>query len=128
MKEWSVSWKSSKSPRKQRKYRFTAPIHVKRKFLSCHLASDLRKKYARRNIVAVVGDKAKVVRGEYKGHSGKVELVNSRKGKISVSGIDISKKDGTKSNYFFAPASLVITELNLDSKNRNNLLKRKSEK
>jgi len=32
-KIFSTHWKASKQPRKQRKYRAKAPLHIKRKFL-----------------------------------------------------------------------------------------------
>ena len=44
-KKFSESWKSSKQVRKQRKYRYNAPLHIKQKFVNVHLAKELRKKY-----------------------------------------------------------------------------------
>ncbi|MCW1309534.1 MAG: 60S ribosomal protein L26, partial [Candidatus Nanoarchaeia archaeon] len=38
MKYWSKKWKSSKKPSKQRKYRYNAPLHIRRKFLSVNLS------------------------------------------------------------------------------------------
>jgi ribosomal protein uL24 len=51
MKEaFSKKWKSSKQPRKQRKYRHIAPINIVRKFLSSPLSKELKIKYNKRNI------------------------------------------------------------------------------
>lgn len=44
----SVSWKSSKKVRKQRKYRFNSPLHIKHEMLASHLSKELRKKYSKR--------------------------------------------------------------------------------
>ena len=43
--EWSPGWKSSVQPRKQRKYRMNAPLHVKRKFMSAKLDKTLRERF-----------------------------------------------------------------------------------
>ena len=49
-KTHSTKWKASKQPRKQRKYRFNAPLHISGKFLSTHLSPELREVYKRRSI------------------------------------------------------------------------------
>ena len=49
-KEWSAHWKASTQPRKQRKYRWKAPLHVLGDFVRAHLSKDLRKKYGTRNL------------------------------------------------------------------------------
>lgn len=126
MKAWSKSWKSSKKARKQRKYRFNAPLHIKRKFVSSHLSKELRQKYNRRNVTVNKGDKVKVVRGQFKGHVGKVEEMNIKNSKIFISGIEIQKRDGSKTRYPIHPSNVIITELNLDDKKRNMRLDKKN--
>ena len=49
--QFSKSWKSSKQPRKQRKYIAKAPLHIKRKLMGVNLSKELRKKHGKRNIV-----------------------------------------------------------------------------
>ena len=49
-KDYSSKWKASKQPRKQRKLRANAPLHVKHKMMSSNLDKELRKKYEKRNI------------------------------------------------------------------------------
>ncbi|MEK6867369.1 MAG: 60S ribosomal protein L26, partial [Nanoarchaeota archaeon] len=44
-KEWSAHWKASTQPRKQRKYRWKAPLHVLVNFVREHLSKDLRKNW-----------------------------------------------------------------------------------
>lgn len=116
--KFSLSWKSSKLVRKQRKYRANAPLHIKQKFVSVHLAKDLRKKYNTRSFKVRKGDTVKVLTGQFTGKSGKVEKVMLRRSKLNIENIQISKKDGTKAYYPINPSNVMITELNLDDKLR----------
>ena len=125
MKEFSASWKSSKKPRKQRKYRFRAHLHTKRKFVHSHLSKDLRKKYSKRSIGLRKGDKVRIMRGQFKKHEGRIERVELKSSRVFVNGIESTKKDGTKKLLPLQPSSLMITELNLDDKLRQKLLEKK---
>ena len=71
------------------------------------------------------GDKVKVMRGQFKKKEGKVEQVNLKKTLIYVEGIEITKKDGTKTRYPIHPSNLMVTELNIDDKMRQKSLERK---
>ncbi|MBS3098181.1 50S ribosomal protein L24 [Candidatus Woesearchaeota archaeon] len=124
-KEFSINWKRSKIPKKQRKYRYMAPLHIKQKFLHVHLSKELKKKYNRRNLGLKKGDKVKMVRGQFKKQMGKVDRIDLKRTKVYISGIEIIKKDGSKTNYPIDPSNLVITELNLDDKMRQKILDRK---
>jgi len=123
--KFSSSWKKSKQPRKQRKYRYNAPLHVKQKFVSTHLSKELRKKYKKRNVNLRKGDSVKVMRGQFKNKSGKVDEVDVKKTSVYVEGIETVKRDGTKSRYPIHPSNLIITEVNLDDKMRNKIIGRK---
>jgi len=123
--EFSKTWKSSTQPRKQRKYRVNAPLHLKNVFMSAHLSKELIKKYGKRSIVVRKGDTVKAARGQFKGKSGKVEKVSRQKERIFVNGMDIAKKDGSRSMYPIHPSNLIITELILDDKKRVKSLERK---
>ena len=96
--KFSKNWKSSKQPRKQRKYLANAPLHIRKKFLSINLSKDLRKKHEKRNIPVRKGDVIKVMRGKFKKKQGKVTEVNTKTSKISIEGIQIKKQDGSKVN------------------------------
>jgi large subunit ribosomal protein L24 len=119
MKTWSKAWKSSKKARKQRKYRFNAPLHIKRKFVASHLSKELRSKYKMRSIGIIKGDKVKVVRGQFKGHNGKIDRIDTKLCKIYISGIDVTRKDGSKAFFTIHPSNVIVTELNLEDKKRN---------
>ncbi len=127
-KEFSTHWKSSKQPRKQRKYRYNAPLHILNKFMSVHLSKDLRKKYGVRNVGIRKGDKVKIVRGQFKGKSGKVEKVILKKTKVFVEGVQLTSKTGNKSSYPIHPSNLILLELNLSDKKRKEKLEKKEKK
>ena len=122
---FSLSWKASKQPRKQRKYAYNAPLHIKRKMLAANLSELLKDKYKKRNIPVRKGDKVKVMRGQFRGKEGKINRVFLKKTKVYIEGIEIIKKDGTKTPYPIHPSNLMITELNLDDKYRKEALSRK---
>ena len=124
-KDFSAGWGNSKKPSKQRKYRINAPLHIKQKFVHCHLSKELRKKYNKRNIGLKKGDTVKIARGQFKKHIGKVDRIDLKKTRVYVSGVEITKKDGTKTTYPIHPSNLIITEMNIDDKMRQKIIGRK---
>ena len=125
MKIFSKAWNRSKNPRKQRKYRLTAPLHVKHKLVGSLLSKELRKKYGKRNMGVRKGDKVKIMRGKFKKLEGKIERINLKKIKVFISGVELTKKDGSKKMLAVHPSKIMITELNLDDKLRRQALERK---
>jgi len=124
-KKFSTKWEGSRQPRKQRKHRANAPLHIRHKMISANLSKELRKKYGKRNFPLHKGDKIKVMVGEFKKRTGKIETVDLKKLRVSLEGINRTKKDGTKVAVYFNPSNLQITELNLDDKKRKESLERK---
>lgn len=123
-KAFSTNWNSSKSVSKQRKFRFQAPLHIKQKFLSGHLSKELRAKYGLRAVQIRTGDKVKVMRGQFRGRENKVERVDVKESKIYITGIERSKKDGSKSHIPVIPSNVLVTDLNLDDKKRKEKLEK----
>lgn len=123
--EWKSSWKSSSQPRKQRKYRANAPLHVKRNFMSSNLSKELRKNNPKRSILIKKGDKVKILRGQFKGKVCKVEKVLTKHERLYLEGIQVVKKDGNKVFYPIHPSKVQIIELNLNDKARKKSLERK---
>jgi large subunit ribosomal protein L24 len=117
-KKFSTKWKSSKQPRKQKKYLANAPLHIKRKLLGVNLAKDLRKKYGRRNIVVRKGDVVRIMRGKFKKKQGKIIEIKTKTGRIYIEGIQHKKIDGSKVSVPLKSSNLQIIELNLDDKKR----------
>ena len=75
-KKFSTKWKSSKQPRKQRKYRYNAPLHIKQKFIRAIFSKELRAKHQKRNFNLKKGDRVRVLRGQFRKHEGKIERIN----------------------------------------------------
>lgn len=117
--KFSKSWKSSKQPRKQVKYRANAPLHIKGRFLNIMLSKELKKKFGKNSVRVRKGDKVRILRGQFKKKEGKVERVSVKHCKVYVTGIEIIKKEGSKSLYALEPSNLMIIELNLDDKKRS---------
>ena len=125
MKKFARSWKSSKKPKKQGKYRANAPLLIKQKLVHIHLSKDLRQKYNTRSLAPKKGDKVKIMRGEHKGKNAKVSKVDLKKSKIFVEGIEAVKKDGNKSLIPIDPSNIMLIEYNLDDKKRKKIIERK---
>ena len=117
-KKWSKFWKSSVQTRKQRKYKFNAPLHVKHKMVSSALSKELRKEYGIRSVPVRKGDFVKVITGQFRGKSGKVTKVSVSLMYVHVEGATISRADGTESFYPIHPSNVMITKLELTDKTR----------
>ncbi|MCF7798719.1 50S ribosomal protein L24 [Candidatus Woesearchaeota archaeon] len=113
---FSIEWIKSVQPRKQRKYRFNAPAHIRSKFMNVSLAKDLRKKHETRAVRVRKGDKVKALRGSFKGQSGTVEKVSPVREQVFVTGIEIVKKDGGKVPYPLHPSNLQLISLAEDKR------------
>lgn len=120
MKEWSNQWKSSIKPRKQRKYVLNAPLHTRNNFMKTHISKELRGKYKMRNIRVRKGDIVKILRGSFKGMSGKINKVDLKLLRVFIDGIVITKRDGTKALYPLHPSNVIITELETSDHRRLN--------
>ncbi|RLE46916.1 50S ribosomal protein L24 [Candidatus Woesearchaeota archaeon] len=118
MKNWSKSWNKSIKPRKQRLFVRNAPLHVKSKLMGSHLSKELRVKYKSRALRVRKGDKVKILRGQFKGKTGSVERIDTKKQSVFVTGIEILKKDGSKTLYPLHYSNLLIIELNVSDKFR----------
>ncbi|UCD04262.1 MAG: 50S ribosomal protein L24 [Candidatus Woesearchaeota archaeon] len=125
--KWSKSWKSSKQPRRQRKYRANAPLHIRKKMMKAPLSKELKTKYKIKNITVRVNDRVKVLKGKYKGKIGKITRRDLKNYKIFMKEAEIQKKDGTSYPYPISPSNIVVLELNLDDKKRKSKLESKNE-
>ncbi|MEM2846010.1 MAG: 50S ribosomal protein L24 [Nitrososphaerota archaeon] len=114
----------SYQPRKQRKLLFNAPMHRLPKLMSAHLSPELREKYNRRSFPIRVGDKVRILRGEFRGVEGKVTGVDRERQVIYVENVTIKKADGTSVSRPIHVSNVMITELNLDDEYRKRALAR----
>ena len=122
--EWSSKWKSSVQPRKQRKFRLNAPLHIRRRFLSANVESSLRERFGKRSMVVRKGDEVMVTRGGMKGKKGIVEKVDIKAEKVFIEGTKMKKVDGSDVSRPFSPSNLVILKLSVDDKRRQAVLER----
>ncbi len=109
--KFSTKWKSSKQPRKQRKFRANAPLHLRKNFVVVNLSKLLREKQGKRNSQVKKGDIVKIMRGTHKKKTGKVLRVNLKDSRIVVEGVQAKKQDGSKVNLKLQPSNLQIIEL-----------------
>jgi len=122
--QWSPEWKASVQPRKQRKYRHNAPLHVRRHFMSANLAAPLRESYGKRSMVVRKGDEVMVMRGGNSGTKGAVERVDMKREKVYIEGVKMTKVDGSAVPKPVHPSNLMITKLKLEDKKRQQVIER----
>jgi len=115
----------SKKPRKQRKFLYNAPLHLRRKMLAAHLSKELKEKYKIRSLPVRVGDEVEVMRGKFKGRKGKIVKVDTKKLRVYVEGITIKKSSGQERLFPLHPSKLKIIKLDLSDKYRQKMLERK---
>lgn len=118
----------SKRPGKQRKFLFTAPLHIRRKLLAAHLSKELRQKYKTRSLPVRKGDEVEVMRGKFKKKKGKISKVNLKKYKVYIEGMTVKRTDGTERQAPIHPSNLKIINLNLEDKLRVKSIERKTKK
>lgn len=116
MKTWTKHWKASKNPKKQRKYTYQAPLHIRGRFLNAHLSEELAKKHNTRSLRVRKGDKVKIMRGQHKGKTGSIERVDTHNIRVYISTATFPKKDGTKTYTPIHPSKILITELTNDKR------------
>src|ERR1051325_521028 len=99
------------------------PKHVRDKSICSTLTDDLRKQYNRRSIRVIKGDTVRVMRGEYTGIEGKVEKVNTRRGTLSIEGVQREKVRGGNVKVQIHSSNVRVSGLNLDDKYRQNKIR-----
>ncbi|MFH0752176.1 MAG: 50S ribosomal protein L24 [archaeon] len=125
MKKIKKTLSRSKKPGKQRLLVAKAPLHIRKNFVRCRLSKELQKTYNKRNLQVRKGDEVKVMRGQFKGKTGKVAQVLLKKTKLIIDGMDNIKTDGSKSPYPIHPSNVMITKIGSDDKKRKKVMERK---
>ena len=108
---FSRKWKASKQPRKQRKFKANALLHMKGAFSSSRLSKPLSAQHISRNLVLRKGDKVKVLRGSFKGREGQVARVERKHERAFIEGIEVKKRNGTVAQPSIHPSNLLIVAL-----------------
>lgn len=108
----------STQPRKQRKSRYQAPLHLRHKLMGAMLSPELREKHKIKSIPVRTGDIVKVMRGDHKGKEGKVAAVNLTGMTVTVDGVSVTKSDGTEVPRPVQPSNLMIMKLEIKDEKR----------
>ncbi len=116
--QFSTTWKASGQRRKQRKYVAKAPLHIRTKFMGANLSKELREKHGLRTLPVRVGDKVKVLRGSFKGQDSKVEAVDRKTRRITLSTVKTRGSDGAERFVPIHPSNVQIVALILEDKKR----------
>ena len=106
----------SKQPRKQRKERFSAPLHRRQKYLHAALSKELREEMKTRSAQVKVGDTVKMMRGDHAGTEGEVQKADLKSGTIHVAGVSVFRA--------VQPSNVVITKMELDDEERKKIFSR----
>ncbi len=111
----------SSQPRKERKFRFNAPLHDRQKFMHAHVSDELAKKLGikSRSISVRKGDTVKVQSGKHRGKSGKVSQVSLKTGRIFIEGINRKDAKGKEFPLPIYSSNVYLTDLDLTDKLRS---------
>jgi len=109
--------KSSK-PKKQRKFHYKKPLHMKQQCLASHLNKKLAKQLEKRSIALRKGDTVKVMRGKMKEKSGKITGVNYGKGIVFIENIMRKKANGEEVQVPLKASNLLVTDLDKSDSKR----------
>jgi large subunit ribosomal protein L24 len=115
---------ASAKPRKQRLAVYSAPLHLRGRFLSAPLSPELRKKYGVRSLRVRKGDRVVVRRGDFKKMEGNVLDVDTKRGMIQVEGVLTTKADGTQVPRMVRPSNVMIVKL-AEDREREEILRRR---
>ncbi|MEZ0248220.1 MAG: 50S ribosomal protein L24 [Thermoproteus sp.] len=116
---------ASKQPRKQRKALYEAPLHLRRKLLTAKLAPDLRRKLGVTRLPIRVGDTVMIMRGDFKGVTGKVVRVDLKRVRIYVENATRTNSRGETIYYPVHPSKVMITNLDTSDKRRQEAIDRR---
>jgi large subunit ribosomal protein L24 len=112
-------------PGKNRKRRFNAPNHVRRKFLSAPLSPSLKIEYGARSMPVRRDDTVTITKGDRKLTEGKVLRVDSERSKIYIEGVTRNRMDGSMVQIPIRPENVMITRLELGDDKRRAILARR---
>ena len=97
--------------------------HTRDSSVAAHLNDSLHQQYHIRSLRVIKGDTVRVMRGEYGGIEGKVDSVNTMTGTLAIEGIQREKVRGGNVKVRIHSSNVLITNLNLDDKRREENLR-----
>ena len=115
----------TKQPRKARKRLYDAPLHQRWRFLNARVSEDIEKEYGVKRLPVRTGDTVRILRGDWRGHEGKVVDVSLKRSRIFVEGVTIKKADGTPVYYPIHPSKVMIIKLGEVDEIRKKIIERR---
>jgi large subunit ribosomal protein L24 len=107
---------------------YQATFQIRSKQLGSALSKDLQKKYGKKSTRAIEGDTITILRGEFKGVSGKITKISTEKTSVTIEGVKKEKTKGDKFDVYIHTSNLVVTGLNTSDKWRITKLEGKDPK
>lgn len=95
---------------------YQATFQTRSKQLGSALSKDLQKKYGKKSTRAIEGDTITILRGEFKGVSGKITKISKEKTSVTVEGVKKEKTKGDKFDVYIHTSNVVVTALNTSDK------------
>jgi len=94
--------------------------------MSAHLSEELKEQYPFRSLPVRTGDVVTVMRGDHKGHTGKVIRLNHKEYRIYIEGLVRKKADGSEVPIPVHPSKVQIIKLSLDDEWRKKIIERRT--
>lgn len=120
-----MTYTKSSKPSKQRKFFFNMPLHLRHKLFNAPLSPELRKELGIKRLPVRKGDTVRIMRGDWKGHEGKVVDVDLKRVRIYVEGVTIRRADGTPVYYPIHPSNVMIIKLGEVDRVRRKIIERR---
>ena len=115
----------TKQPKKQRKIFFNLPLHLRWHLMNAPLSPELRRELGIKRLPVRKGDVVRIMRGDWKGHEGKVVEVDLKRVRIYVEGVTVKKADGTEVYYPIHPSKVMIVKLGEIDEVRRRIIERR---
>jgi len=112
-------------PSSNRRRRFRAPLHVKKKFMTAPLSPPLKAEHGVRSMAVRRDDTVTITKGDRKLTEGRVIRVDVSRGRLYVEGVTRQRLDGTTVQMPVRAENVMITRLSLDDELRRRILERK---
>ncbi|MDO8554210.1 MAG: 50S ribosomal protein L24 [Candidatus Micrarchaeota archaeon] len=102
-------------PDTERTKRYKSKLHTKKGFLHAHLGKDLRSKMKakKRSLLVHKGDKVKIMRGGFRGKTGKISDVSYIHSKVTIEGITRKNLKAKEIPVPFDASNLLLLELEM---------------
>lgn len=99
-------------------------MHIKHKFLSANLSKELRNQFKRRSLCLREGDEVKVMRGKFRGTTGKISKIELKQIKVYIESVKRKKVSGEEVKIPIHPSKIMITNPVMDDPKRKEIIQR----